>query len=159
VRVIRMVRDGREVARTYMDPKRFADAKDPMLRGGGNGGNGGCEPLSMESAAMEWRRSNEEAEAALGNVPRERVIQVRYEELCSDPNAVLGSVLRFLNVRPANLLENFRRAQQHVIGNGMRLDNAREIRLDRRWPEMLEAGQLRTFEVMAGELNRKLGYD
>jgi hypothetical protein len=159
VRVIRMVRDGREVALTYMDPKRFADAKDPMLRGGGNGGSGGCEPLSMESSVLEWKRSNQEAEAALGNVPPERVILVRYEDLCSDPNAVLGSVLQFLHVRSANLLESFRQAQQHVIGNGMRLDNFREVRLDRHWPKVLTAAQLRTFEEIAGELNQKLGYD
>lgn len=159
VRVIRMVRDGREVALTYMDPRRFADAKEPTLRGGGNGGTGGCEPLSMDVAAMEWMRSNEEAEAAIHSVPRERAIQVRYEDLCRDPNAVLGSVLRFLEVGPTNLLENFRRAQQHVIGNGMRLDDIREIRLDRHWPEVLDAAQLRTFEATAGEMNRKLGYD
>ncbi len=159
VRVIRMMRDGREVALTYMDPARFADASNPMLRGGGNGESGGCQPLAMESAAIEWRRGNEEAEAALGMIPRERVIQVRYEELCSDPNAVLGSVLQFLHVAPANLRENFRRTQQHVIGNGMRLDDLREIRLDRHWPEVLDRAQLSAFETIAGKLNRKLGYN
>jgi len=159
VRVIRMVRDGREVALTYMDPRRFADAKDPKLRGGGNGSGGGCEPLSMESAAIEWRRSNEEAEAALERVSPDRVIEVRYEELCSDTQSVLGSVLRFLNLRPTNLLENFRRTQQHVIGNGMRLDDMREIRLDRHWPQVLDARELQTFDANAGKMNRKLGYN
>ena len=39
IKVIRLIRDGRAVALTYMDPEEFADAKDPSLRGGGSGGN------------------------------------------------------------------------------------------------------------------------
>jgi len=60
--VIRLIRDGRAVALTYMDPAGFADAKDPSLRAGGMGGDRRREKLTMAQAAREWRRSNEEAE-------------------------------------------------------------------------------------------------
>ena len=65
VRVVRIIRDGRGVALTHLDPARFADAKDPRLRGGGLGDGRESERLTMADAAREWRRSNEEAEAVL----------------------------------------------------------------------------------------------
>ena len=37
VKVVRLVRDGRAVALTYMQPAKFADARDEKLRGGGTG--------------------------------------------------------------------------------------------------------------------------
>ena len=52
VKIIRLIRDGRGVALTYMNPAGFADATDPGLRSGGTGiekENG----LSMAEAARE----------------------------------------------------------------------------------------------------------
>jgi hypothetical protein len=45
-----------------------------------------------------------------------------------------------------------------VIGNGMRLDATREVRLDERWKTALDPEALGTFEAVAGDLNRRLGY-
>ena len=59
--VIRLIRDGRAVALTYMDPENFADARNPSLRGGGAGDHRRAERLTMAQAAREWKRSNEEA--------------------------------------------------------------------------------------------------
>ena len=89
VKVIRLIRDGRAVALTYMDPARYADAKDPMRRGGGMGGDREKERLSMAQAAWEWRRCNEEAEHVLRPLDKARWIEIRYEELCTDPVAAL----------------------------------------------------------------------
>jgi hypothetical protein len=78
VRVIRLVRDGRGVALTYMDPGRFADARDPNLRGGGTGASPRPTRISMAEAAREWRRSNEEAEAIVSRLDRSQWITVQY---------------------------------------------------------------------------------
>src|SRR4030095_6674403 len=53
VRVVRVIRDGRAVMLTYMDPARFADARDERLRGGGSGGDRAEERLSATRAAVE----------------------------------------------------------------------------------------------------------
>jgi hypothetical protein len=158
VRIIRLIRDGRGVALTYVDPARFADARNPTLRGGGMGGDRQSERLPMTEAAYEWRRSNEEAEAAIRDVPDDRFIEVRYEELCASPEKTMARLFAFLGVQPVNNMLAFRNVEHHVVGNGMRLDDVTEIRLDERWREELTADDLEQFDAVAGDLNRKLGY-
>jgi hypothetical protein len=157
VKVIRLMRDGRAVALTYVDPAGFADAAKPELRGGGMGGSRAAERLSMAQAAREWRRCQEEAEALLAGLPRERWTELRYEDLCTDSEAALRRLFAFLGVR-TDVSIALRKWEHHVIGNGMRLDTTREVRLDDRWRATLAATQLATFDAVAGDMNRRLGY-
>jgi len=157
VRVVRLIRDGRAVALTYMDPARFADAREERLRGGGSGGDRPGERLSMADAAREWRRSTEEGEALVRGLPRESVAELRYEQLCAEPRRALEPVLERLGVDSRVPLA-LKGSPHHVVGNGMRLDSTREIRLDERWRSALGPEDLSTFETVAGELNRRLGY-
>ena len=157
IKVLRTVRDGRAVALTYIDPARFADAGDERLRGGGSGGDRAAERLPMTEAAREWRRSNEEAAAILRRLPREAFHIVRYEDICADPHAALRPVLQWIGV-DSNIPPVLARGAYHVIGNGMRLDSTREVKLDDRWRRALSPADLATFEAVAGDLNRRLGY-
>ena len=159
IKVVRLVRDGRAVSLTYMDPVEFADAKDTSLRAGGLGGNRDRERLSLEAAAHEWRRSNEEQEHLLAGIPRERQITLRYEDICANPDAELAKAFAMLGVASESVSKKFRRVEQHVIGNGMRLDDTNQISLDDRWKRVFTAKQLETFAAVAGAMNRKLGYD
>jgi hypothetical protein len=157
VRVIRIVRDGRAVALTYMDPARFADARDPRLRGGGMGGGRESERLSAAAAAREWRRSTEEAETLLAGLPKDRFTESRYEELCAEPTATLRRLFAFVGVdadRPTAMTST----ERHVLGNGMRFDRESEVRLDERWRQALTTEDLRLFDEVAGPLLRRLGY-
>jgi hypothetical protein len=158
IRVIRLVRDGRAVAASYVYPAELADARAPEWRGGGSGGSREAERLSMRAAAREWRRSQEEAQAIIARLPEGRVLELRYEALCLDPAATLERVHRFLGVAPRREVPAFRAVEHHVVGNGMRLDDIGEIRLDERWREYLTAADLAIFEKEAGGLNRRLGY-
>jgi hypothetical protein len=158
VRVIRMIRDGRAVALTYTDPANFADAQDPSLRGGGSGQDRDGERLSIAAAAREWRRSNEEAECILAGFDRTRWLEVRYEDLCANPDRTLRRVFAFLGVDPGRGTSDFRSVEHHVIGNGMRLDSTSEIRVDERWRAILKDGRLSEFDRVAGWLNRRYGY-
>jgi len=157
VRVVRVIRDGRAVMLTHMDPARFADAADERLRGGGSGGDRAAERRSAAEGALEWRRSNEEAACALRALPREAWREVRYEQLCADPPATLAPVLNWLGVDPRARLQ-LARGAYHVIGNGMRLDSTRDVRLDDRWRTAVSPEALATFDSVAGDLNRRLGY-
>ncbi len=158
VKVIRLIRDGRAVALTYMDPAGFADAEDPNKRAGGTGGDRKGERLSMHQAAYQWRRCMEEAEAVLRCLDRSRWIEVRYEDYCREPDETLARLHRFLGVEPGRQPKGFRSVEQHVVGNGMRLDTTSEIRLDERWREALTQSDLRTLDAVAGEMNRRYGY-
>lgn len=158
VRVIRIVRDGRAVALTYMDPASFADATDPSLREGGMGGNRESERLSMEAAAHEWLRSNEEAESIQARMDREQWMQIRYEDLCARPDEILADMFRFVGADTGRPVTRFRSRPLHVVGNGMRLDDTAEIRLDDRWARVLKPEHLEVFDRIAGRMNRRLGY-
>lgn len=158
VKVIRAVRDGRAVSLTYMDDWTFADASDPSLRGGGSGNRRPPPRRSMAEAANEWKRSNESADSLLEQLPRSQWTTSRYEDLCADPKGTLQRLSSFLGLDPERVNLEFRSRQQHVIGNGMRLDTTSEIRLDERWKQHLSAEDLGVFEEIAGPLNRKYGY-
>ncbi len=158
VRVVRLVRDGRGVALAYADPARFADAADPALRGGGAGGDRADEMLAISGAAMEWRRSNEEAEAVLSGLDPRKWKAVRYEDLCADPERTLRSLFSFLGVDPGVGVGRLDFGGLHVIGNGMRLDGPPRILLDERWREALTPRDLRVFDSVAGPMNRRYGY-
>lgn len=158
IRVIRVIRDGRSVALTYIDPARFADAGDPALRQGGLGGNRSSERLTMEQAAREWKRSNEEAEAILQQFNKSQYIESRYEHLCQDPGATLKRLFMFIGVDPEKRFSDFRSVAHHIIGNGMRLDGTSEVQLDERWRRELSPSDLIRFGSVANDTMRRLGY-
>ena len=158
IRIVRLIRDGRGVALAYVDPARFADAADPGLRGGGAGRGREDEKLTVAEAALEWRRSNEEADAILSGLDPSRWRNVRYEELCADPDRTLRSLFGFIGVDPGVGVEQLDFGGLHVIGNGMRLDISPRILLDERWRQTLGPLDLRVFDSVAGSLNRRLGY-
>ena len=159
VRVVRLIRDGRAVALTYMDPARFADAQDTTLRAGGRGGDRRSERLSMEQAASEWRRNNEEAEHLLATLAPGQYLQVRYEDVCTQTSDVLARIHHFHGVDPAGSPANFRAAAHHVIGNGMRFDTTSDVRVDERWRTALTDDDVRIFDQVAGDMNRRYGYN
>jgi hypothetical protein len=159
VRVIRLTRDGRAVALTYMDPARYADATDPSKRGGGDGSDRESERLSIMDAAREWRRSNEEAEALLSGLPPTQYLTASYEEVCESTDGTLSRMHAFLGLKPDGLAHDWRAKEHHVIGNGMRLDSESAIRLDDRWKTALSPQDLAAFDTEAGHLNRALGYN
>ncbi|MCH8851495.1 MAG: sulfotransferase [Planctomycetes bacterium] len=154
IRVVHLIRDGRGVALTYMDPENFADARDPAFRGTGE-----SPRMSMDEAARAWRRSGEEAERILARMERSRWLRLRYEDVCADPERQMARVLRFIEVDPGGGTLDFRSVEHHVIGNGMRLDSSSVIELDERWRSELSAEQLAEFDRVAGDTNRKLGYE
>lgn len=158
VRVVRVIRDGRAVALTYMDEWTFADCADPALRNGGTGLRRPTPRRSMADAAQEWKRSNEAADALVARLPCSQWIEVRYEELCASPAATLCRLAPFLGLDPAEIRLDFRACEQHVIGNGMRMDTTSEICLDERWRLNLSKEDLQVFDAVAGTLNRKYGY-
>jgi hypothetical protein len=158
VRVVRLIRDGRAVSLTYMDPAHFADARDPGLREGGMGGDRAWQRLSMTSAAHEWRRSNEEAECLLKGLDPSRWTEVRYEEVCTDTERTLARLFSFLGLDPSRGARSLRSFDHHIVGNGMRLDTTTEVRLDERWRSVLTPRDLEDFESEAGPLQRRLGY-
>jgi Sulfotransferase family len=158
IKIIRLVRNGRAVSLTYMDPANFADSRNVALRGGGSGGDRRSEKLPLDLSAREWRRSNEEAEALLRGVDQSRWMEIRYEELCRDPENTLKKIFAFVGVNQGSVNLDFRSVEHHVVGNGMRLDDSSQIKIDDRWRSHLTESQITAFDSVAGDMNRSLGY-
>ncbi len=158
IKVIRLIRDGRGVALSYMDPAAFADARDPKYRDGGMGGDRAEEKLTITQAAYEWRRSNEEAEQILSGLDRSQWIEIRYEDLCRRTQGTLDRLFSFLGVDSCSVGKNCFSRQLHILGNGMRLDGDPEVWLDERWRTVLTERQLKAFDTVAGKMNRQYGY-
>lgn len=137
VRIVRLVRDGRGTAHIYI-----LERNDPM-----------------PAAAMEWKRSTREGEAFLAGVDPARWIEVRYEELCRDPATTLARICRFADVPFDGEVRCFRSNEHHIVGNYMRMESTTAIKLDDRWRSVFTPQQLAEFEAVAGELNRKYGYE
>ena len=136
VKAIWLVRDGRGVASSLMRNERVA----------------------MRQAANEWRRSNAEAAAVLRRMDRSQWARIRYEDLCTDPDGTLRALWRFMDVAP-QFAESRAHGDFHVLGHdASRLNGEQKIRLDEKWRARLSAADLRTFEAVAGALNRELGY-
>lgn len=136
VRVIHLIRDGRGVAASYMRRDHW-----PMMR-----------------AADEWRRSILSEEYVLRRLGTDDKVQVKYEALCSDVEGVVRQLLTFMGLRPEHWERDFRRRQQHILGNRMRVGTSSVVQLDESWRQSLSPEDLRVFERVAGAINRRYGY-
>ena len=160
VKIVRLIRDGRAVALTYMDTKVYADSSNPSLRAGGSGedSKNNDKNVTIDQASREWKRCNEEAKSILQNIDKNQYFEVNYENLCENTDNILDSIFNFLDLDPDKRAKNFRSVEQHVVGNGMRLDTSSEVKLDERWKSVLTKEQLRIFDEIAGTMNHSLGY-
>jgi hypothetical protein len=157
IKVLWVVRDGRGVSLAYKNPSEYADAKDPMLRGGG-AGKTQEQGRGVETGAHEWIRCNQETQAILDTMPKEKWMQVHYEDICNNTGQTLNSIFEFIGVDPTKKRLDFKTVAHHVVGNGMRLDDSEVIQLDDRWKEQLSETDLKCFYDVAGEYHKKLGY-
>jgi hypothetical protein len=82
-----------------------------------------------------------------------------WKEWCKDGENTLRRLFEFLVLDPGKREGEFRRVEYHVIGNGIRLDMTSEIRLDERWREIVTEKDIRVFDTVAREMNRRYGYE
>ena len=142
VKIIHLIRDGRAVSLSLI----------------GHGLRRSTRPETVAAAAREWRRSLEAAECLLCRLPASRWLQVRYEDLCQNPEPALRKICGFLGLDGAHLNLDFHSREQHVLGNEMRLKSTSEIRLDERWRTQLSPEDLAQFDRVAGSMNHQYGY-
>lgn len=158
VKVLRLVRDGRAVGLTGIDKATFADATDPALRYGGAGKHDGSQGDSMAQATRNWLRSNEAGDSLVKRLHPSQWMRLRYEDLCADPGRTMEAICKFLDLDTEGVRLDFRVAQNHLVGNGMRLDKTSDIRLDERWRNHLSPEDLEIFDQLGGNLNGLYGY-
>ena len=133
-RVLNIVRDGRDVARSLLS----------MPWG----------PDTMEEAANEWRKSVEDARRG-GIALGDRYREVVYETVLRDPRARTGEIFDWLGLDLPGA--TWQRIQQEA-GSLFNVDpGSPEVRSEK-WRQELSASDVRTFERIAGDQLEVLGY-
>lgn len=114
--------------------------------------------VGAERAAGQWKRYQELAGDLFASTPPDRRVQVRYEDVCREPDETLGSLHEFLGVEPLALPSTVDRNEHHVLGNKMRKESRLEVRYDEAWRGELPESARDAALTIAGGINRELGY-
>ena len=117
--------------------------------------------MPMSQAAHDWKRGQKHTRLTSYGIPPEQKMKIHYEDLCRDPEATLKGACRFLGVDFQPEMLTLRKSEAHNIGgNPMRFRTGeQEITLDERWRDQLSEKELREFDRIAGDENRRQGYD
>ena len=143
-RFVHVIRDGRDVALSYLDA--------------------GFGPPTLEAGALEWRRyvsTGRRDGRALGV---ERYIEVRYEELVRQPEAVLRSLCDFLELPFADAMPRYFERAEEVVGSMSHPKARRNVYRPpteglRNWRSSLAPSQQALFQALAGDVLDELGYE
>jgi hypothetical protein len=147
---VHIVRDGRDVVCSLLERGWLAASREGSDDAGlasGAHARFWVEPDRAEEfrttsearrAAWAWRRYVSAARAE-----PERTLEIRYEELVSEPVEVAEQLAGFLELPPDQLANSLSKAFDRSVG---------------RWKKDLTADQVRDVEDEAGDLLRELGY-
>lgn len=136
-RIILLTRDGRGIF--YSNLKR-----------------GFGQKLSLDSWLKHFSRA---LPLFARKLPSSVIMQVRYEDLCLEPEKTLQAICEFIGLEFESSMLDFSAMIHHVVnGNDMRFIASSDIRCDESWREQLEPADADYFKRYACDLNRQLGY-
>lgn len=137
IRAIHMVRDGRAIFASYK--KRSSD---------------------MAGNFHLWKEKVEECELVKARLSSLTIKEVKYEEFCDNPLAVLKEIQKFCEIEDeaGTCIDPDFGEPQHIIGHDSRLHAGSPIRFRSEWQTSLTTGELASFNRLGAELNSKFGY-
>ncbi len=160
---VQIIRDGRDATVSHAEKPWLAAASAGTGRRGRGGAAWGpharfwVEPerreefrtvSDLERSAWCWRRFTEAALAGLADLPADRVLQIRYEEMTRRPSRAGELIADFLDV-PAG-------AQRSALEEGLATASTSSVG---RWRARLTAPEAAQVSAMCGPLLAELGYD
>jgi hypothetical protein len=143
-RFIHLIRDGRNVALSYMEIE--------------------WGPSSWEGAARRWRERVEAARGGSREIGAERYFEMRYEELVEYPERSLRSLCNFVQLEYHPAMLQYQERAGH-IAEAMSYSH-RHLSLSRPptkglrdWRIQMPPDAVKQFEALAGDLLTQLGYE
>lgn len=140
-RFIHIIRDGRDVALSYLDAP--------------------VGPQTLETATLKWRRFVRRARQGARFVGPGRYLEVRYEELTGDPAAVLTRVCDFIELHFDDGMLRYHERVEEAFGGPLPRQHRNLHRPPSRirdWREQLTGRDVGVVELIAGPLLDELGY-
>jgi Sulfotransferase family len=140
LKVIHLVRDVRGTVTSYM--KTF-------------------KGMNAARATRIWYIANANAERARRHVATHQWLRIRYDELCSDPQATIDRISNFVGVEQSVIPKDFYEGEHHIIGNRMRLRGKGSgiVRQDDSWKDYLTERDLGIIARIGGAANRSYGHN
>lgn len=115
--------------------------------------------VPLVEAATHWLRFQQTADELLQELPAERVLEMRFEDFCREPDLVYRRAQEFLGVRTVALPEKIVPREHHVMGNDVRLAEQMHITFDERWRRsMSDAERAETLRIVE-PVQTRLGYE
>ena len=142
-RFIHIVRDGRDVALSWM--------------------KSWFGPTTLAEAAREWKRHVVEGRQ-WGKGNSDQYLEIRYEDLIADPDTHLGQIAKFLKVDFAvfnatlHMNSPMVAALQGEGGDHVLISGGMKASNQGKWREKMSKSDLRLFEFIAGDALRDFGY-
>ena len=142
-RFVHLIRDGRNVALSYADVP--------------------FGPKTVAKAAALWGRRVSAGMEAGRKLGPDRYLEVRYEELVTDPEAVARVLCDFLGIGyDPSMLEYSEKARDAVLPKAARYNphvTERPIAATRSWKDDMPPAQVEVFEAIAGDVLEQAGYE
>ena len=113
---------------------------------------------SVDDAAHAWRHVQETLDALTRRLPPDRLMVLRYEDLCRDPRNWLKRTYGFCGVEAIDPPEVVVSQEHHVLGNNMRRHEKVAIRLDESWRSLLNVDEQERALAIAGAFHTRFGY-
>jgi hypothetical protein len=113
---------------------------------------------SLRDAAQTWKNDQLALRAVTTNFPPDRLLRIRYEDLCSDLAGSIARLHAFCGVTPLEPPRQLSSCDYHVLGNNMRMAGPIQVRLDERWRQDLSPREQTEILRIAGDLHQEFGY-
>jgi hypothetical protein len=114
------------------------------------------EPVA--ESARSWRRQLEAVDHITRELPRERMMLLRYEDVCREPRLWLKRMYDFCGVEPIDPPDCVISCEHHVLGNNMRRNDTIRIRFDESWRDLLSSEEKAAALAEAGAFHERFGY-
>jgi len=115
---------------------------------------------SLRTAADGWRRRMQEIETLTNGVPSGRIISLKYESFCENPEIELTRICAFLGISFAqSMLQRATDDVHHLGGSPSKFDPSRiRISVDRSYEQHLTRERLDEIRAVVGNAAEKWGY-
>jgi hypothetical protein len=113
---------------------------------------------SVDDAARGWRHVHETLDSITRGLPQDRLMVLRYEDVCRDPATWLRRTYEFCGVDAIDPPPAVVSSNHHVLGNNMRRNEKIEIRLDESWRSRLSRDEQQRAQAIAGTFHARFGY-
>jgi len=114
--------------------------------------------------ARQWKADQEKSLEVEQKIPSERFCKVRYRDLITDPELILKKICTFLNVPFKQNMLNYFHAEESIktASSGLMWQNLSQPIMTGNYDKYLKEltpEEITIFEIVAGDVLEKLGYD